>query len=214
MRKLIISLGVNGRENYVEKQKGLIKTLHIAKDAVSWVLNEYPEGVTPHTVTPYKFKFDLIKLALEEDFYTHICWADSSMKLLKDPFELLEQSEKGIVAFGNIGHPAWKYTTKVAEDNLSYCFDDIKEVKQTWGGFVMFDFTKPLSRIILSEILHQAEIGSFEYGTNGREGFVDARNDQTVMSYLFHFYKIPLLEYGIIAAKPHVTDKTYIQYGN
>jgi len=87
MKKLIISLAVNGRENYVEKQKKLIETLPIAKDCDYWILNEYPD-------------------------------------------------------------------------------------------------------------------------------FKAARHDQTAMSFLFHFYQIPLLPYGVIAAKPHVTEETYIQYAD
>ena len=36
MKKLIISLAVNGRDNYIEIQKGLLKTLPIAKDCEYW----------------------------------------------------------------------------------------------------------------------------------------------------------------------------------
>lgn len=212
MKPLIISLAINGRDNYIEKQKKLIETLHLAGDCDTWILNEYPKGVTPHEITPYKFKYDLIKQAYDTG-YRKIFWLDSTMRLLKNPFELLDQSKDGIVAFDNIGHPIYKYITDLAESNLGCC-NYLHDVKNTWGGALGFDFENPLTLIILREILNQAKIGSFDNGTSTREGFVAARHDQSVNSVIFHDWKINILDYGVIAAKKHVTDKTYIQYGD
>lgn len=212
MKNLIISLAIDGREKYSEIQKGLITTLPVAGDFDRWILNAYPPDITPHTSVPYLFKFDLIKKAVDEG-YTKIAWMDATMRLLKNPFELLEASEQGVVAFDNIGHPAWKYCTDRAASNLRQYYEDIYDVAQTWGGCLLFDFNKPYAHKILTAIFHQASIGSFEYGEGTLPGFVAGRNDQTVLSFLFHFYKIPLLEYGIIAAKQHVSDITVVQYG-
>jgi hypothetical protein len=212
MRPLIISLAVNGRDNYIEIQKKLIDTLHLAGDCDTWILNEYPEGVTSQKEIPYKFKYDLIKQAYEKG-YTKIFWLDSTMRLVKNPFDLLEISDSGIVAFDNLGHPTYKYITDLAVDNLK-CNDYIYDVANTWGGALGFDFEKPLAKIILDEILHQAEIGSFNNGTSTREGFVAARHDQSVNSVIFHNHNIEIFVYGFIASKRDLTEKTYIQYGD
>lgn len=58
---LLISLAVNGRENYAQKSVNLEKSL-----ADNWVYDtrlykSYPDYCTPNSVIPYKFKFDLIQ---------------------------------------------------------------------------------------------------------------------------------------------------------
>lgn len=212
MKPLIISLAINGRDNYIEKQKKLIETLVLAGDCDHWILNEYPEGVTKQTEIPYKFKYDLLKKAFEKG-YRLIWWMDSTMRIIKNPFQLLEQSESGIVAFENIGHPTYKYITDNAVENLG-CSNYIYNVKNSWGGCIGFDFNKNKVSQILDDILHQAEIGSFNNGGSDRGGFVAARHDQSVNSVIFHNYGVKLFEYGVIAAKKHVTELTYIQYGD
>lgn len=196
----------------LRNKKKLIETLHLAGDCDTWILNEYPKGVTPHEITPYKFKYDLIKQAYKKG-YMKIFWLDSTMRLLKNPFELLEQSNLGIVAFDNTGHPLYKYITDLAVENLG-CGYYLHEIKNTWGGALGFDFDKTNVEYILAEILHQASTGSFDNGTSIREGFVAARHDQSVNSVVFYDWDVNILDYGIIAAKKHVTDKTYIQYGD
>lgn len=213
--KLIISVAVDAREAYVNIQKGLIKTLGVAKNCDYWIVNSFDEGITPHTTTPYLFKFDLIQKAVNLGF-KKIMWADSTMRLLKDPFELLEQSKKGIVAFENIGHLAHRYLSDKATWNLRKYWkdeDELYEVKQMWGGCFLLDFTKPYAEKFLKEMFEQAAQGSFDEGNSDRSSFVAHRHDQVTGSYILNFYKIPLLEYGIIAATNHVTNKTYIEYG-
>lgn len=216
-KNLIISLAINGREAYVDKQKGLIETLPIAGDCDHWILNHYPPYVTPHNTTPYRFKFDLLKRA-QEDGYKQVFWLDSTMRLLKDPFELLEKSESGIVAFHNIGHKVAKYISDWAVQNLcdtGYMLEDeLYEIESTWGGALGFDFTKELPMKILDETLRQSTMGTFDESGSKRLDFVAARHDQSCLSVLFFFYEIPLLPYGIIAARQHVTEETYVQYGN
>lgn len=212
MKPLIISLAVNGRDNYIEKQKKLIETLHIAGDCDFWILNEYPNGTTHHDKIPYKFKYDLLLQAYKKG-YKKVFWLDSSMRLLKNPFELLEKSKKGIVAFDNLGHQLYKYITDLAVYNLS-CNDYLIDIKNTWGGALGFDFNNEIAVQILKEIIQQSEIGSFDNGSSTREGFVSARHDQSVNSVIFHNHKIDILDYGYIAAKKHITNNTYIQYGD
>ncbi len=212
MKPLIISLAINGRDNYVEKQKALISTLHVAGDCDNWILNHYPMHVTRQEEIPYKFKYDLIMQAYNQG-YKKVFWLDSTMRLLKNPFELLEESKDGIVAFDNIGHPTCNYITDIAIENME-CADYIYDVKNTWGGAIGFDFEKELPKIILDEILLQSLIGSFNNGGSNRKEFIAARHDQSVNSVIFHKHKIDILDYGFIAARKHSTPNTYIQYGD
>lgn len=207
---LIISLAVNGRENYVARQLYLIKTLDIVPNCDRWIFNEYPKGVTPQDKVPYKFKYDLIKQAYEQG-YKKVWWLDSTMRLINNPFLLFDGRE--IVAFDNIGHPTYKYITDLAIKNLD-CKDYIKDVKNSWGGALGFDFEQPKTISILNEILHQSEIGTFDNGVGTHEGYVAARHDQSCNSVIFHNNGIKLLDYGVIAAKQHKTKDTYIQYGD
>ena len=212
MKPLIISLAINGRDNYIEKQKKLIESLHIAGDCDTWILNEYPNGVTSQEDIPYKFKYDLLIKAFNVG-YKKVFWLDSTMRLIKNPFELLDEAKDGIVAFDNIGHPTYKYITDLAVNNLE-CANYINDVKNTWGGALGFDFEKELPKIILGQIFYQSLIGSFNNGTSTRDGFVAARHDQSVNSVIFHNHKIDILDYGFIAAKIHLNTNTYIQYGD
>lgn len=214
-KPLIISLAIAGRENYPYIQKGLIKTFPVAGDCDTWIFNEYPNGITTHKEVPYLFKFDLIQRGLELG-YDKIFWLDSTMRILKNPFELLGKQEKGIVAFHNLGHDLYpRYISDVAEYNLApYYRMHVSKVKGTWGGALGFDFSKSYAHKILSNLFEQATLGSLDDGISEREGFIAHRHDQSVLSVLFDYYQIPLLEYGIIAAKKDITPKTYIQYGN
>lgn len=215
MKPLIISFAKNGREAYQELQKGLVATLPVAGDCDHWILNEYPEGITPHSEVPYLFKFDLIKKAVKEG-YKLIWWLDSTMRLIKNPFELIQQSECGVVAFHNLGHKLFpKYISNLAALNLSNYYTDIDKIESTWGGAIGFDFNKELAHSILNRLFEQASLGSFNESGSDRPGFLAHRHDQSVMSVLFDYYNVPLLDYGVIAAMPHVDDKkTYIRYGD
>jgi hypothetical protein len=212
MKKLIISLAINGRENYVENQNKLIDSLHLAGDCETLILNHYPVHVTPHKEIPYKFKYDLLNIAYNMG-YGKVFWLDSTMRLIKNPFGLFDLVKDGIVAFDNVGQPIGKYITDLAIENLD-CANYINDVKNTWGGALGFDFEKELPKTILDEILLQSMIGSFNEGGSTREEFVAARHDQSVNSVIFHKHKIEILDYGFIAAKIHLNTNTYIQYGD
>lgn len=216
MKNLIISFASRtGRENYIELQKGLINTLPIAGDCDNWILNDLPPEITPHSQVPYLFKFDLIKKAVGEG-YRKIWHLDSTMRLLKNPFELIEQSECGVVAFHNLGHKLYpKYISNMAALNLANYYTDITKIESTWGGALGWDFDKELPWIIFDILFEQAAKGSFNEASSDREGFVAHRHDQSNLSVLFDYFKVPLLDYGVIAALPHVDkNKTYIQYGD
>lgn len=215
MKPLIISLSVDGRERYSEKVKGLEQSLIPFKDEFDVrIYKEFPDWVTPHSEVPYKFKYDLIKKAVG-DGWKKIFWFDSSMRVLKNPFGLLNNSENGVVAFHNIGHNLYpRYLSDVAETNLSIYPNDITKVESTWGGALGFDFNMSLPYWLMVELTRQIDLKSFDELGSKRDGFLNHRHDQSCLSVLFDYAKVPLLPYGVIAAKKHVTEQTYIQYGD
>lgn len=218
MKDLIISLAADGRERYSQK---VLKLEESIKD--NWkgdvrIYKSFPSWCTLHSMVPYKFKYDLIERAKDEG-YKRIYWLDSTMRLIKGKniVHLLDQSKHGIVAFDNLGHPLKNYINDTAIKNLN--ISELDGVKQTWGGCVFWDFSKEMARLLFNSVMMQAMIGSFNEDdtatiTLDRDEFIAHRHDQAVLSWLFHSAGIPLLDYGIIAAKKDVTDKTYIQYGD
>ncbi len=209
-RTVLLTLAIDGREKYTEKLTGLLNSIS------NWpydtrIYKSYPAGVIPHDVIPYKFKFDLIQQA-RNDGYTRIVWLDSSIRILQDPVALF--GEEGVFAFDNLGHPLWKYISDRARMNLSITEGQLKQIPQTWGGAIGFDFTKDKAGEIFTEIVRQSTMGSFETSGSSRPGFVSHRHDQAVMSVLFWKAKYALLPYGTIAARADVTPQTYLQYGD
>lgn len=209
-RTCLISLAIDGREKYTEKLSGLEASLH------NWpydtrLYKSYPDYCTPHNVIPYRFKFDLIRQA-RNDGYNRVVWLDSSIRLLQDPVELF--GEHGIIAFDNLGHPLAKYISDLAVKNLSITEAQLKDIPQTWGGAIGFDFTRDKACQIFEDICAQATMGSFEDGGSKRKDFVAHRHDQAVMSGIFWKHEYELLPYGTIAARADVTNKTYLQYGD
>lgn len=209
-RTCLISLAIDGRERYTEKLMGLENSLH------KWpydtrIYKAYPDYCTPNDVIPYKFKFNLIQQA-RQDGYTRIVWLDSSIRIIQDPVALF--GEDGIIAFDNLGHPLWKYISDKARNNLQLSEAQLKQIPQTWGGAIGFDFTRDKACEIFAEIYRQSTMGSFETAGSSRPGFISHRHDQAVMSVIFWKHKYKLLPYGTIAAKSDVTEKTYLQYGD
>lgn len=210
-RTCLISLAIDGREKYTEKSINLQASI-----AKHWpydvrLYRSYPDYCTPNDVIPYKFKFDLIKRAIE-DGYNRVVWLDSSIRMVNDPCGLF--GEDGIIAFDNLGHPLWKYISDNAVKNLNVNEQQIRLMPQTWGGAIGFDFTRDKAGAIFAEICRQSTMGSFETSGSNRKDFVSHRHDQAVMSVIFAKAGYKLLPYGTIAAKADVTEQTYLQYGD
>lgn len=212
MKDLIISLSVDGRERYSERVKGLEESISKHWDGDVRIYKEFPEWCTHHKEIPYAFKYDLMQRALG-DGYTRLLWMDSSMRLLKNPKCLLDNST-GIVAFDNLGHPLEHWINDTALSNLGITVEDLKGVKQIWGGLTMWDFNTELANEVLTELMEQIALGSFMKDGTNRPGFKDHREDQAVLSWLLHKRSVDLLPYGVVAAKQHITNETVVQYAD
>jgi len=204
-RTVLISLAVNGREDYHVKAEGLQQSLKNWPYDVRFY-KSYPSYCTPNDVIPYKFKFDLIRQA-RQDGYNRVIWLDSSMRIHSDPVALF--GEDGIIAFDNLGHPLNKYISDRAAVNLNVNDNQLKTIPQTWGGAIGFDFTRDRACEIFEEIILHTTNGSFETNGSRRPGFVSHRHDQAVMSVIFWKHKYKLLPYGNIVSAEHARTKEY-----
>lgn len=221
-RAIIVSYASVGRESYFKRQLGLVKSIAENKMVDSYIVadggycDEYL-GITidlefpktdkifhRHSEIPYQFKLAMIEKAIELG-YTKIFYADSVFHLVKDKdiTELLDQSEDGIVAFDNLGHPLYKYISDTAVGNLGVHQDFLKEIPQCFGGFFGVDIEKPKAKEFLDELFRQSIIGSYKDGDSTREGFVAHRGDQAVMSVVLWKMGVKLLPYGTIVYGNH-----------
>jgi len=208
-KNVLISLAVNGREHYAFKSIKLEESLATNWEYDCRLYKAYPDYCTPHTVIPYKFKFDLIKQA-RKDGYDRVVWLDSSIRLAStDLLSLMDES--GIIAFDNLGHPLWKYISDKAAANLNVGEAEIKMIPQTWGGALGFDFTKDKACEVFEEICKHSMDGSFETNGSRRTGFISHRHDQAVISVLLWKHKIKLLPYGEIVSAVHAKEP--FEYG-
>ncbi len=203
-KTVLISLAVNGRENYVDKSINLEKSIadHWPYDVRLY--KGYPEYCTPNDVVPYKFKYDLIKQA-RKDGYTKVMWLDSSIRIASDDLIFLFP-ESGVIAFDNLGHPLLKYISDKACANLNIGEQQLKGIPQTWGGALAFDFSKDKACEVFEEICKHSVNGSFETSGSRRPGFVAHRHDQAVVSCILWKHKIKLLPYGEIVSAVHAQE--------
>jgi len=210
-RTCLISLAVNGREDYRTKSINLERSI-----AEHWMYDvrlyrSYPSYCTPNDVIPYKFKYDLIRKAYE-DGYNRIVWLDSSIRLAGDLCSLF--TDEGIIAFDNLGHPLHKYISDIAVRNLNIGVQDLPRIPQTWGGAIGFDFTRDKAADIFWRMVEHSTNGSFETNGSRRKEFVSHRHDQACLSAILWKAHYKLIPYGVIAAKADVTDKTILLYGD
>lgn len=216
----IISYASHGRENYNKAMLRLIESIN----EINWqgetilysfdgYIDEY-KGIkirlcnsikTPqpeawvahhHSEIPYQFKPAIFQIAVEEG-NKKVFWCDSTVKILKDPSSLFEQSESGIIAFENLGHPLWNWISDDAQKILQISDEELKTIPQIMACVIGFDFTKSKARDIFDEWVIRATDGiSFADKGSAREGFKAHRHDQAVLSALLWKYKVPLLPYG------------------
>ena len=226
MKPLIISFASKGREDYLKMSENLYRSVkeHWKYDYLFYtiggnqtfgevVINNVTELPQPstwhcdsHNVTPYQFKYGLIDYARERG-YDKIIWLDSSITLAKCPLHLLEQSNKGVMCFHNLGHETKDYISNECKAIMN-CSDLDLLAPQTWGGCIGFDFTRNGVLEVFKKIIDFSKWGAFD----NSETHPKHRHDQAVMSVLFHRYGILPYNYGhIICNNPH--GKEPFEYG-
>jgi len=226
MKPLIISFASKGREDYLKNSETLYKSVkeHWKYDYLFYTMDgnrdefegmkltqitELPQPSTwtcnPHSVTPYQFKFGMIDHAREMG-YDKIIWLDSSISLAKCPLKLLEQSNKGVMCFHNLGHETMDY---ISEECCSLMTIEEWEydAPQIWGGCIGFDFYKQKAIEFFSEVIDYSKKGCFNNSVN----YPNHRHDQSVMSILAYRYGVLPYNYGHIVTSEH--SKEPFEYG-
>lgn len=224
---LIISFASKGREDYLKmserlyssvkskwKYDYLFYTMDGNRDEYDGMkltqITELPQPSTwhcnPHSVTPYQFKYGLIDHAREMG-YEKIIWLDSSITLARCPLKLLEQSNKGVMCFHNLGHELKDYIGENCVNELDAYY--IRgSAPQIWGGCIGFDFTKKKVNDIFEDIIYYSQQGCFDNDPK----FPNHRHDQAVMSVLFYKYGVLPYNYGHIVTGEHAKEP--FEYGN
>lgn len=185
---------------------------HSIKESVKLTqITELPQPSTwhcnPHSVTPYQFKFGLIDYAWEMG-YDKIIWLDSSISLSKCPLKLLEQSNKGIMAFHNLGHETKDHISPECVNIIKSNVFEVDRSPQVWGGCIGFDFTKETARNVFLDITIWSQHGAF----NNSADCPKHRHDQAVMSVVFNRYGVLPYNYGHIVNSIHAKEP--FEYGN
>lgn len=229
-KPLIISFASLGRDNYLEASENVYLSVkdHWKYDYLFYTMDgnrnefagmkltqitELPQPSTwtcnPHSVTPYQFKFGLIDHAREMG-YDKIIWLDSSITLNKCPLKLLEQSNKGVMCFHNLGFETKDFISPECENLLGMNdYDDLNlNAPQIWGGCIGFDFTKETAIDIFHRVVNCSLKGCFDNSPT----FKKHRHDQATMSILFHYFGVLPYNYGHIVTNEHHENKEYGNY--
>jgi len=227
-KPLIISFASKGREDYLKNSETLYRSVkeHWKYDYLFYTMDgnrdefdgmkltqitELPQPSTwtcnPHSVTPYQFKFGMIDHAREMG-YDKIIWLDSSISLAKCPLKLLEQSNKGVMCFHNLGHETKDYISGECLNILRTCGAINIDAPQIWGGCIGFDFTKETAKTIFDQIIFDSVQGAF----NNSPNYPKHRHDQSTMSIEFHRNGVLPYNYGHIVTNIHEQNKEYGNY--
>lgn len=234
-KKVVVSWASMGRENYPAAQLRLIKSCvnagwdgdYIMQSldgycdnymGVPIELGRYPQSIkyplhNNHAEIPYGFKPTLIQEAYEKG-YEQIVWCDSTIRMAKNINPLLEiASERGVVAFDNLGHPLKNWISDIALQMLDITEEQLQDIKQIMACVIIFDLSNPVGMKIFTEWMTRAHDGfSFQNGYGStRKGFVAPRHDQACLSGILWKHNIELLPYGKLVYPPH--DKT-LEYGD
>jgi hypothetical protein len=233
-KKVICSWASMGRENYSAGQLKLIKSCVDSGWDGSYVIQSldgycdeymgvkiqigsYPSNKkygtqNNHAEIPYGFKVALIQHCIELG-YEQIIWADSSIRMLKNPQPLLDYAkEHGVCAWDNLGHPLRFWLTDVAQEHLFISDKELETMKQIMCCCVIFDVTNKKGLNVFNHWLEISRDGvTFQNGYGStREGFRETRHDQAALSGILFKHNVPLKEYGDgFCYHPHEITKEF-----
>lgn len=216
--KAIVSHSSMGREDYRKAQLGLIKScvnaewdggyhmsstdgycdryLGVPIRLGSWPVTERWGVSWQQADMPYQFKVFAIQAAREAG-YEQVIWADSTVRMLKNPAPLLEiAKERGVVAWDNLGFPLLNWINDTALNRLGENMESIASIKQIMACCIIFDFTNPMAVAVFERWSQAAFDNTFRNDETYRDDFKGHRHDQAAISVILHRYGVPLLEYG------------------
>lgn len=232
MKPCLVSFASHSRENYNTFLLGLIRSAkNIGWDGDYYIrsfdgyIDEYLEvpiinGSYPkterfgdcwnHASVPWGFKPYLIWEAYEKGA-RQIMWADSKIRLVKDPKKYFDlAAERGVVAFDNLGHPLKFWISDFCKERAGLTPEDMEVAKQIMGCLVIFDLDHPKGMEVFMWWMLMAQDGvSFQNYASKRPEFKAHRHDQAALSAVLHKLKIPLEPYGGLCYPPFDVTKEY-----
>lgn len=233
MKHCISSWASTGRENY---NRALLNLIRSCKDTnwdggyvmgsldgyvdeylgVPIALGNYPKSQAyqlsnNHAEIPYGFKPEQIQVAREAG-YDMVIWADSTIRLLKHPIDLMGEARKrGVVAFENLGHPLHKYISDVAVNRSGLTPDELMAAPNIMACCLIFDFSQQIAIDVLDRWMElRADSFSFQNGYGStRPEFITHKHDQSALAGVLFKHGIEPLPYGALAYPPHHITKEY-----
>ncbi len=226
MKRCIVNVFSEGRENYVAGTKRLINSLKdvgyigdilvwspLIKDYIvsaflpqnitlhqyeGWGCNEKYGECKPHKEANYQFKSYTMQFAREQG-YDQVMWCDSSTIFLKNPqmyFDLVE--EIGVLTFDVPNSIEAEWTADITLKAMGCDIDFAKAMTQCYGGLYAFDFRHDVANIVFDEYIQYASNIDVLNGIGGstRPEFKEHRHDMSILSFLIRKNKLYNLSFG------------------
>ncbi len=224
MKRCVVNVFSEGREDYASGTKRLIKSLQqvgykddiivfspeytnddiIKLDDITlytysgWGHNETYGKAFPHKEYNYQFKSYALQFAKEHG-YDQVIWMDSAVVVLKNPqayFDIL--AEIGVLVFDAKSSNEAEWTADIALEKMGCSLDFAKSINQCYSGLMMFDFKIDIANTIFNDFCKYSLDRDICNGTGGsvRPEFKEHRHDQSIVSYCVRKHGLYNLNFG------------------
>jgi len=164
------------------------------------VLNSPILDLPSHDTVPYGFKPRIMEIS-HDSGYKKVLWCDSTIFFVKNPEELWEKADRGVLLFENPGCPENVWTSDDCLAKIGCSIEEATTITQTMACAMGFDFKNKKAVEVFNEWLEISKDGvSFQgRSLSSRPEFRGHRHDQSVISYLAHKHGIAKIPYGVLS---------------
>jgi hypothetical protein len=194
----VVNVSIGGW--YPRGQARLLKSLQSFgfSGALFLWLGELPPGSPTHKCVPYAFK----PFALIDAFHCgirYLLWLDASMYLTAsiDPLFAIIR-ERGALAFKNREYTSAAWTHDACLKAFGVTRAEAERIPMLASGIVGFDMRHPVGGAIARDWLDSVTTNPEAW----RGSWANHRHDQSVLTLLWHTYKMPLMEVGLYSHTP------------
>ena len=190
---MIVSVGVNGRENYGDHAKNLQNNCNSLGIKNQIWINQYPPNSPSHQQAPYAFKYFALKHALDEG-YKKIIWLDSICSIKGDTKELISILDNNGYFFPPDGWWVGQWCKDSALEPLGINREESFNIPVLAAKHLGFNFEDKRNIKILEDFKYYIDLNNGEtlrgsWTNNNKEVSSDPRvlghrHDQTVLSVL------------------------------
>lgn len=236
MKKAIVNVYSEGREDYEKLSQGLFKSIEnirfdcdvfafsplikqeetinfetfILKKIPGWPKCSFYGQSASHKEIQHQFKAFAIQ-AVREREYNQIMWCDSPIRIRKDPTKYFDlANELGIVTFdAEQGSTEAVWTSDICLASMNCNIDYARTFNQCSSGVMVFDFSNKRGCRIFEEFAFYCldkEVMNMK-GTSSRPEFIEHRSDQSVISFLIKKYDMNNLSHGTFMHKDFFFNK-------